>query len=99
MKNPASFASAAISLGSQTNGIKTSYTFTLVARTPIVPFDWIKITFPEECVLPPLLNESFCSLGNSRFVSNVGCSLSSNDKQEVLISLSNIQRIDQLTEF
>lgn len=73
MTHAAEFRSASLTLGSHTNGVRTSYHFSLAAAAPIKPSDYILVIFPDTCQLPDDAAALACSSKTTAYIDKLTC--------------------------
>ena len=73
MTDAAEFRSASLTLGSHTNGVRTSYHFSLAAAAPIKASDYILVTFPDTCQLPDDEAALACSSKTTAYIDKLTC--------------------------
>ena len=113
MTDAAEFRSASLTLGSHTNGVRTSYRFSLAAAAPIKASDYILVTFPDTCQLPDDEAALACSSKTTASIDKLTCTKRTrliakdvNDKlagvrtgKAVLLALTGIREIPALETF
>ena len=111
MTQAAEFRQASVTLGSYTNGQRTSYSFSLAAAAPIKPSDYILVSLPDACELPDDEAELACTSKTTEFIDKLTCTKSSHIISEklqsanpssgkaVLVALTAIREIPALETF
>jgi len=113
MTDAAEFRSASLTLGSHTNGVRTSYHFSLAAAAPIKASDYILVTFPDTCQLPDDEAALACSSKTTAYIDKLTCTKRTrviedklaNSKtvartgKAVLLTLAGIREIPALETF
>ena len=109
MTDAAEFRSASLTLGSHTNGVRTSYHFSLAAAAPIKASDYILVTFPDTCQLPDDEAALACSSKTTAYIDKLTCTKRTHlieDKlagvrtgKAVLLALTGIREIPALETF
>jgi hypothetical protein len=111
MTEAAEFRSASLTLGSYTNGVRTSYHFSLAAAAPIKSSDYILVTFPDACELPDDEAALACTSKTKAYIDKLTCTKRSHLTQDklqdanvrtgkaVLVALTSIREIPALETF
>jgi hypothetical protein len=111
MTQAAEFRAASVTLGSYTNGNRTSYSISLAAAASIYPTDYILVSLPDACELPDDEAELACTSKTTKYIDKLKCTKSTHIIKEklaganprpgkaVLVSFTKAREIPALETF